>query len=166
MSDLACAFCSKPLSSGTLIYFEGDQFFHVRCRSHILQVEAREVHDKAKTTQERSSRLVAETMRRAAARASGSSAGECPVCGDRAVLTDWRPRLHWIAVEDCRCSSFFVWTALVETRLRDLRPEDRTTLSLRISGLRATQSEAWLTTRDGTVMGALIIRSERPDRRT
>ena len=41
--------------------------------------------------------------------------------------------------------------------------EDREILGQRLRHLRATESEAWLATRDGTVMGALIIRTVRPD---
>jgi hypothetical protein len=99
--------------------------------------------------------------------AAGLSLGRhrCPVCGGPATLTDWRPRLDWMAVEECRCRGFFVWTSLLaEGRLDRLTPKDRTVLSQGIQHLRATQSEAWLTTRDGTVMGALIIRPVRPDR--
>ena len=80
-------------------------------------------------------------------------------------MTDWGPHLDWMTVEDCPCLGFFVWTPLLdEGRLARLMREDRESLSQRIQDLRATQTEAWLTTRDGTVMGALIIRPVRPDR--
>jgi hypothetical protein len=68
-----------------------------------------------------------------------------------------------MSVEDCPCLGFFVWTSLLDDgRLVRLTPEDREILSHRVRHIRATQTEAWLTTRDGTLMGALIIRSERP----
>ena len=70
-----------------------------------------------------------------------------------------------MAVEDCPCRGFFVWTPLLdEGPLDRLTSEDRDILRQRLRHLRATESEAWITTRDGTVMGAMIIRSERPDR--
>jgi hypothetical protein len=88
----------------------------------------------------------------------------CPVCGGPATLTDRPPHIDWTTVEDCPCDGFSVWTPLLdEDRLARLTPEDRGTLSQRLRHLRATESEAWLTTRDGTVMGALLIRSGRPD---
>jgi hypothetical protein len=87
------------------------------------------------------------------------------VCSGPATLTDWRPQVDWTAIEDCGCNGFFVWTPLFdEGRLGRLTPEDRETLSQRIRHLHGSESEAWLATRDGTAMGVLIIRSERPDR--
>ena len=65
---------------------------------------------------------------------------------------------------DCLCNGIFVWTPLLEEgRLDRLTPEDRETLSQRIRHLHGTESEAWLAPRDGTVMGALILRTVRPD---
>jgi hypothetical protein len=40
-----------------------------------------------------------------------------------------------------------------EGRLARLMPEDRETLSQRLRHLHGSESEAWLATRDGTVMG-------------
>jgi hypothetical protein len=72
-----------------------------------------------------------------------------------------------MTVEDCPCDGFSVWTPLLdEGRLTRLMAEDRETLSQRLRHLHGSESEAWLTTRDGTVMGALIIRTVRPDRPT
>ena len=60
------------------------------------------------------------------------------------MLTDWRPQLDWLGIEDCPCGGFFVWTPLLdEGRLAQLTPEDRETLSLRVRHLRAFQTEAW-----------------------
>jgi hypothetical protein len=88
----------------------------------------------------------------------------CPVCGGPATLTDLRPNFNWLNIEDCPCNGFFVWMPLWdEGRLRRLTPEDRETLSERIRHLHGTESEAWLATRDGTVRGALILRTVRPD---
>ena len=69
-----------------------------------------------------------------------------------------------MTVEECPCHGFFVWTPLLsEGRLDRLALEDREILSQRLQHLRATASEAWLATRNGSVMGALIIRTVRPD---
>ena len=69
-----------------------------------------------------------------------------------------------MAFEDCPCRGFFVWTPLLdEGPLARLTPEDREILRQRLRHLRATESQAWITTRNGTRMGALIIRTERPD---
>jgi non-ribosomal peptide synthetase component F len=87
------------------------------------------------------------------------------VCAEPAVRTDWRPHLDWTTVEECACRGFFVWTPLLnEGRLGRMTQEDRDTLKQRLRDLRAAGVEAWLTTRDQTVMGALLIRTERPDR--
>jgi hypothetical protein len=87
------------------------------------------------------------------------------VCEELATVTDWRPRLNWLVVENCPCIGFFVWGPLWEDgRLTRLTAEDRNTLIGRIRDHRARQSEAWLTTRSGAVTGALIIRDARPDR--
>jgi hypothetical protein len=90
--------------------------------------------------------------------------GPCPVCGEPAIMLDWRPSVPWLAIESCPCDAFFVWTALLETRLPALSPEELGTLSIRIRTVRKKGTEAWLTTRDGTPGGELIIRNTRPDR--
>ena len=122
--------------------------------------------DRDRLIVERTTDLAEETRRRTFAQPTRLTRqhGRCPVCAGPATLTDWRPQLDWMAVEDCPCRGFFVWTPLLdEGRLARLASEDRDILSHRVRHLRATQTEAWLTTRDGTVMGALIIRSERPN---
>jgi hypothetical protein len=140
------------------------EVFHIRCRSEQLRLRAIEQKDRARLIMERVTDLAEQTRHRHAA---GLPLGplRCPVCEGPATLTDWRPRLDWMAVEDCPCGGFFVWTPLLdEGRLARLAPEDREILSQRLRHLRATQTtEAWLTTRDGTVMGALLIRTVRPD---
>jgi len=64
---------------------------------------------------------------------------------------------RWSSASDCGTSR------LDEGRLTRLTREDREILSQRVRQLHGTKSEAWLATRDGTVMGALIIRTVRPD---
>jgi hypothetical protein len=136
---------------------------HIRCRSEELGLRATEQKDRARLIVALVTDLAEQTRHR---RAAGLPLGRhrCPVCGGPATLTDWRPRLDWMAVEDCPCRGFFAWTPLLdEGRLTRLTREDRAILSQRVRHHRATESEAWLTTRDGTVMGALIIRTVRPD---
>jgi len=70
------------------------------------------------------------------------------VCGLPATVSDC------VAVADCPCGRL---------RLARLTPQDRETLGQRLRDLRATQTEAWITTRDAPVMGALVIRTVRPD---
>ena len=126
-----------------------------------------EQQDRARLTIELAADLVEQMRHRRAAQPDGFPRGHhrcCPVCGGSATLTDWRPHLKWMTIEDCPCHGFFVWTPLLDDgRLDRLTQKDREMLSQRIGHLRATKSEAWLAARDGTVMGALIIRSVRPD---
>jgi len=142
------------------------EFIHLRCRSQQLHLMALDEGDRASLAIERATDLVQETRRLRSTQPTRLTArrDRCPVCGGRATLVDWRPHLEWPAVDGCPCGGYFVWTPLLdEGRLTWLTPEDRGSLSERLWHLRATQSEAWLSTREGTVMGALIIRSERPD---
>jgi len=165
-SDATCAVCSKPIRSGGFIITKDGETVHIRCRSEQLRLEAIEPQARAELARARASTVAAEARLRAGVQPTGGPwRGRCPVCGGPATLTDWRPQVDWTAIEDCPCLGFFVWTPLLdEGRLARLMREDRESLSQRIQDLRATQTEAWLTTRDGTVMGAMIIRSERPDR--
>jgi hypothetical protein len=122
--------------------------------------------DRAPLAIERATDLVEQTRPRRAAQPERLPVGRhlCPVCRGAATMTDWRPHLNWMTVEDCPCDGFFVWTPLLDDgRLDRLTQEDRETLSQRIRHLQGTESEAWLATRDGTVMGALILRTVRPD---
>ena len=123
--------------------------------------------DRARVALERATDLAEETQRQRSPQHTGLTwrRDRCPVCAGSAMLTDWRPQVDWMTVEDCPCRGFFVWTPLLDVgRLDRLTLEDRKILSQRLRHLRATESEAWITTRDGTSMGALIIRTERPDR--
>jgi hypothetical protein len=101
------------------------EVFHIRCRSEQLRLRAIEQKDRARLIMERVTDLAEQTRHRHAA---GLPLGplRCPVCEGPATLTDWRPRLDWMAVEDCPCGGFFVWTPLLdEGRLARLAPEDR-----------------------------------------
>jgi hypothetical protein len=163
--DPTCAVCSKPIRSGGFTQTKMGEVVHTRCRSKELRLRAIEQQDRARLTIGLATDLVEETRRRSSAQSTGLTRqhDRCPVCAGPATLTDWRPHLDWMTVEDCPCLGFFVWTPLLdEGRLARLTPEDREILSQRVRHLRATRTDAWLTTRDGTVMGAMIIRSERP----
>lgn len=92
------------------------------------------------------------------------AADSCPICDHPATVTDWRPRLDWVAVEDCPCGGFFVWARLLEWRLPRLSPTARLELAADIPRFRAMNSEAWLTTADGGVFGPVVILTQRPDR--
>jgi hypothetical protein len=88
----------------------------------------------------------------------------CPLCGERAMILDWRPSVEWAGVEDCRCDAFFVWTALLDSGRLDVLPEEECArLQTRILELRAGKREAWLHTADGTPRGALVVRTERSE---
>jgi hypothetical protein len=159
--DPPCVVCSKPIRSGGFVQTKRGEFIHLRCRG-----EEREPQDRARLTIERATDLVEETRRRKLAEPTRLTRQHdcCPVCAGPATLTDLRPHLNWMTIEDCPCHGVFVWTPLLdEGRLGRLTPEDRATLSERIRHLHGTESEAWLATRDGTVRGALILRTVRPD---
>ena len=166
-SDPICVRCSKPIQSSGYLVSPSGEASHIRCRSRDLQQAALEERDRARHAIDRAAELVGDNMRRRQSAQSIRRAlprQPCPVCGEAATLIDWRPALHWMTVDECPCNGFFVWVPLInEGRLARLTPEDRDTLSGRIRALRLT-GEAWLTTRDGTAMGALILRDERPDR--
>ena len=98
----------------------------------------------------------------------GSSArrsrATCPLCGESALILDWRPSVAWASIEDCRCDAFFVWTVLLDRgRLDGLAPDDSARLRSRILELRALEREAWLYTADGTPQGPLVVRTERSE---
>jgi hypothetical protein len=65
----------------------------------------------AKAGEEHAARLVDAARRHrsphppgeASATASGQ-AGSCPVCGQRATVTDWPPRLDWLGTKGCSCA--------------------------------------------------------------
>ena len=81
--DSICQLCSKPISSGRLVFFEHGELFHLACRSRALRTRSLNVVDAAQTAQTRAASLVAETdrlRRRLVLLArSKSRAGPCPV---------------------------------------------------------------------------------------
>ena len=163
--DPTCAIWSKPIRSG-FIHTKGGEAIHIRCRTQQLHLDALDQWDRTRLAIERATDLAKEKRRRRLAQNRGLTRqhDRCPVCRGPATLTDWRPHLNWMTVEDCTCDGFFIWTPLLDDgRLDRLTSEDREILGQRLRHLRATESEAWLATRDGTVMGALIIRTVRPD---
>jgi len=164
--DPPCAVCATPIRSGGFFQTKMGEFVHIRCRIEEHRPRTTEQHDRARLAIERTTDLAEQTRRRSVAspRRLTQQDGRCPVCAGPATLTDWRPNADWMTVEGCACLGFFVWTSLLDAnRLARLTREDRETLSQRVQDFRAAQTEAWLTTRDSTVMGALIIRSERPE---
>jgi hypothetical protein len=162
VDDPTCPLCSKPVRSGSFVLYEHGELLHVVCRSRVLQVTAMDSVARADAAQQRAAHLVREQARRGRIRQHGP----CPVCGEPAILLDWRPSVPWLAIEGCACNAVFVWTALLDGRLSALSPEDRGTLSLDVQRVRKMGTEAWLTTSDGTPGGELIIRDTRPDRPT
>jgi len=73
--------------------------------------------ERARVAKERAARRVDEVTRR------HTQTSTCPVCRNPARVTDWCP-LAWIAVEDCGCVGYFVWTPLLdEDRLTQLAIE-------------------------------------------
>ena len=169
--DPTCPICSKPVRSGAFEMSEYGELIHTRCRSRQLQLQAVEAVDRAEVAHERWGELVKERgwrWHRERTQTGWQIMGQqpCPLCHGPAMLVDWRPALEWMTVEECPCRGFFVWTPLVDDgRLARLTPEDRRTLSQLIRAVSAI-GEVWLSTLDGTVMGALNIGDERPDRPT
>jgi hypothetical protein len=68
----------------------------------------------------------------------------------------------WVTVEGCPCGGFFVWKALVEFRLPHMTNLERQNLTFRVRSLRLKKRQAWVSTADGTVNGALVVESDRP----
>jgi hypothetical protein len=93
-----------------------------------------------------------------------ATGGVCPFCDGRATVTDWRPGVDWLVVENCACSGFFLWAELTKARLTKLARNRRKQLALQIRGLRASGHAAWCATEDGTKTGLLIVRAERSER--
>jgi hypothetical protein len=155
----ACALCSKPFVSGSLIRFEHGEFVHVYCRTRVLEAAAMDQVARADALQERAARLVAEIAHQRRVRRREA----CPLCGEPAAMPDSRPNIPWIAVDGCGCGGFLVWTALLDARVPRLTGDEREALSSRIRILRKRGVEAWLATRDGTPGGEIVIRDERPD---
>jgi hypothetical protein len=79
------------------------------------------------------------------------------------MILDWRPRVPWASVEDCRCDAFFVWTVLLDGRLANATTLELARLHTRILELRTIHREAWLYTADGTSQGPLVVHTVRPE---
>jgi hypothetical protein len=146
--------------------------FHLACRSRALQGRALGEIDRARTTQARAASLLAETKRRRRrlmlpAR-SRSRPGRCPLCGDAATYTEWRPRLLWVAIQGCPCGGYFVETVVLDWRMPGLGSSERRELAASIRGFRARKQEVWLTVppaRSAESVGRLAIRTQRPELR-
>lgn len=85
----------------------------------------------------------------------------CLLCQHPATITDWSPLTSWLAIEGCRCGSFFVWTALWDLRLRYLSDIERKHLSERIR-LSGARGDVWISTADGVTQGPIVISGTRP----
>jgi hypothetical protein len=156
-----CLICGKPIQEGSFVVFEHGGFAHVRCRSREVEVSALENAERAKETRARA----AETLEKLAERQAQLSRRDvhpCPLCGQDATVTDWRPSsLEWLVVEGCTCGDFFVSAAVFQGRFPHLSDAERQTLVSRIRWFRAKGAEAWCTTTDGGVEGPLDIRERR-----
>jgi hypothetical protein len=163
-----CPVCSKPVRSGTLVLYEEGDLFHVTCRTRALGMKAMEQVDRAKAAQSRATRNLEDVERRRRQLTAGprlrGTLGLCPVCGQSATVTDWRPSVDWVAIEGCSCRGFFIWAGIYGSRVASLTEADRLDLSARIRTCRVMGHEAWCTTIDGTVNGAILVRTERPAR--
>jgi len=169
--DLTCPICSKPVRSAAFEMSEHGELIHTRCRSRQLQLPALAAVDRAQVARARVGERVTESgqgwrRQRTQTRRQALRQQSCPLCHGAAMLLDWRPALEWMTVEGCLCHGFFAWTRLVDSdRLARLTLEDRRTLSQLIRAVSAI-GEVWLSTLDGTVMGALNIGDECPERPT
>jgi hypothetical protein len=165
--DPSCPACSKSFWSGTLVLYEHGEFFHLGCRSHQLRRHALYRVAHAQATREQTARRVPElssAFLKYPRPSRRSHEGACPFCGRRATVTDWRPSVDWLVIEDCPCNGFFLWAGLPTARLTKLTRDTRKQLVLRVREFRARGREAWCTTEDGTETGPLVVRTERPDR--
>jgi hypothetical protein len=163
LSDPICSDCSKPIRPGSPTILVRGQIVHVACRNRQLQLESVEAVDRAQAALRRANELVGETRRIRTSQQSRMARRPCFLCGETAIVIDWRPSLDWASVEDCACGGFFVWTVLLDGRLGQLSPDERGRLQARIRGLRALRRETWLYTGDGTPHGAQAVRSDRPE---
>jgi hypothetical protein len=164
--DPSCFLCSKPVRSGTLVMYEHGELFHVWCRSQRSQLAAIEHVERATAAHKRAVELLEEARRERGSQPTpaASRRRNCPICGQAATITDWRPSVDWLAVEGCACGDCFIWTPLLDARLPGLTAADRDPLRRRIREIRSAQNEAWVTTGDGTVTGPLVVQAQRPDR--
>jgi hypothetical protein len=156
-----CPLCSKPIRSGSLVIFEHGEYFHVRCRSRAVELAAMDAAERADSGRARAASKIAKLAARQAHLAERGLRG-CPLCGEAAIVTDWRPsRLEWVVVEGCACGDFFVSAAVFKDRLPWMSHPEREALVARIRWFRSKGIEAWCTTIDGTVDGPLDIRQRR-----
>lgn len=160
-TDPICSLCSKPIPSGSVVVFERGRLFHVRCRSRELELTAMQNLERAERLRSEAAVTVDDVVRRRASHAP-RGVGTCPLCGNVATITDWRPtHLDWVVVEGCPCGDYFVSAALFEHRLPRLSEAERHTLASRVRWFRAKGAEAWCTTPDGSMDGPLDIRERR-----
>ena len=170
--ESVCPLCSKPIGSGRHVYFEHGELFHLACRARAVHRRALDLVEDARTAKARAATLMADLERRRQAQRrmvlpsrTRSRAGPCPVCGEAARHTDWRPRLPWVAIERCPCGGFFVEAVVLEWRLPALGARERRELSASIRGHRARRQEVWLTVDPDVSSGStgrLTIRTRRP----
>jgi Zn ribbon nucleic-acid-binding protein len=161
--DPACAVCSKPVRSDTLVLYRHGDLFHLACRSHATQ--SLDAIDRAQTAHQGTTDLIEAAKHQRAARAPkgpNAAASTCPLCTAAATVTDWRHVSEWIAVEDCACGGYFIWMPMIE-RVRVLPDRDRQALVRRVRDFRKGGHEAWFATTNGVMTGPLVIRtSQRP----
>jgi hypothetical protein len=91
-----------------------------------------------------------------------SASSVCGVCSNSATVVDWMPVQGWLTVEGCPCGGFFIWRALWDWRLSGMVKTECEELASRIREWRSSGREAWIATRDGTLMGPLVVFPERP----
>jgi hypothetical protein len=103
-------------------------------------------------------------MRRTRNSRGAAEANWCPLCRQRATVTDWRPRADWLAIEGCSCGGYFLRAGLLSGGLGS--PAERLALAVSVRGFRAMDREVWLAMADGATGGPLVVRTERPDRPT
>jgi hypothetical protein len=154
--ETLCAVCSKSINSSELIVYAHGTVSHVRCR---IQAASHAIGERADRLASESANAPLEQPR--PTRRDAKSA--CPLCGWLTTVTDWRPSVDWLVIEDCQCGGFFLWAGLPNERLMRLSRDTRERLALRVRGLRASGREAWCTTEDGTATGPLVVRTARPD---
>jgi hypothetical protein len=158
---VVCFRCSKPIRHDSVVLWRRGAPVHLTCRTRKPELQPVERVDRAELARARSVRLLNERKRlREQLRMQATT---CALCGQPATVTNWRPQADWYTIDDCACRGFFVWAPLFKV-LPQLSAEDRETLSRRIRELRARTGQAWLTTREGTPTGSLVIHGERPDR--
>jgi hypothetical protein len=160
-AEVICPRCSKPIRDNSVVLLRQGELFHVRCRSQEVNLEAMETVDRAQRAWGHSAKLAAGLVRLQIARSGSAHAGRCPLCGATATIAYASD--EWTAVTECPCGGFFVWGPLMP-HLPRLPEAARTTLRAGIRALRRQGSEAWLSTRDGMLAGALVVLPGPPGR--